>query len=122
MHPGLYRSHTDVVKNLIYPAQAELYALLPYEVRDLDIDAQWDSAAIMVSGKISVDEPVTHVFHVELSDPQGRVRGELSRNTVAPQGRFQERFFVGYNENPQGWSITVRDVASGLGRTTTVNF
>jgi len=122
MRSGLYRGHTDVVEDLIYPAQAELYALLPYEVRDLDIEAQWDSAAIMVSGKVSVDEPVTHVFHVELSDPQGRVRGELTRNIVAPQGRFQERFFVGYNEQPQGWSISVRDVASGLDRAVTVKY
>ncbi len=121
MRRGLYRGHTDVVEDLIYPAQAELYALLPYEVRDLDIDAQWDSTAIMVSGNISVDEPVTHVSHVELSDPQGRVRGELSRNIVAPQGRFQERFFVGYNEHPQGWSITIHDEASDLDRITTAN-
>ena len=122
MRSGIYRGHTDVVEDLIYPAQAELYALLPYEVRDLDIEAQWDSVAITVSGQISADEPVTHVFHIELSDPQGRVRGELNRNTVASQGRFQERFFVGYNEQPQGWSISVRDVASGLDRTVTVKF
>ena len=122
MRSGLYGGHTDVVEDLIYPAQAELYALLPYEVRDLDIEAQWDSAAIMVSGKVSVDEPVTHVFHVELSDPQGRVHRELTRNIVAPEGRFQERFFVGYNEQPQGWSISVRDVASGLDRAVTVKY
>ena len=122
MRSGLYRGHTDVVEDLIYPAQAELYALLPYEVRDLDIEAQWDSAAIMVSGRVSVDEPITHVFHVELSDPQGRVRRELTRNIVAPEGRFQERFFVGYNEQPQGWSISVRDVASGLDRAVTVKY
>ena len=122
MRSGLYRGHTDVVEDLIYPAQAELYALLPYEVRDFDIAVQYDSAAIMIRGNVSVDKPVTHVFHFELSDPQGRVHGELSRNIVAPQGRFQERFFVGYNEHPQGWSITVRDVASGLERTTTAKF
>lgn len=53
MRRGFYRGHTDVVKDLIYPAQAELYALLPYEVRDLDIDAQWDSAAIMIARSLS---------------------------------------------------------------------
>ena len=115
----MYRGHTDVVEDLIYPAQAELYALLPYEVQDLEIDAQSESAAITVSGQVTADEPVTHVFHIELTDPHGRIHGELTRNIVAPQGRFEQRFFVGYNEQPQAWSISVRDVASGLERTVT---
>ena len=122
MRRGLYRGYTDAVEDFIYPAQAELYALLPYEVRDLDVDAQWESAAITVSGQITADEPVTHVFHVELTDPHGQIHRELTRNIVAPQGRFQQRFFVGYNEQPQGWSISVCDVASGLDRTVTVKF
>ena len=122
MRRGLYRGYTDVVEDVIYPAQAELYALLPYEVRDLDVDAQWESAAITVSGQIAGDEPVTHVFHVELTDPRGRVRSELTRNIVAPQGRFKQRVFVGYNAKPQGWSISVRDVASGLDRTVALKF
>ena len=125
MRSGLYRGYTDKVEDLIYPAQAELYALLPYEVRDLEAHAQWDAGAIILSAEIvpgqSQVQPVTHVFHVEVTDPTGRVRREYARNVMAPNGSCRERFFTGYDTQPEGWQVTVRDVASGMERTLSVN-
>jgi len=121
MRSGMYRGHTDAIEDIIYPAQAELYALLPYEVRDLKVQAQWEPGAVILSAEIipgeSGTERVPHVFHVELTDPAGIQHSELARNIVAPSGRCHERFFLGYNTKPQGWRISVRDVASGMRRT-----
>jgi hypothetical protein len=120
MRSGMYRGHTDTIEDMIYPARAELYALLPYEVRDLAVRARWVSGAVAVEAEIvpgdSEAQRVPHVFHIEVTDPEGRQRVELTRNTVAPSGRCQERLFVGYNAKPDGWRVTIRDAASGMTR------
>ena len=117
---AMYRGHTDTVEDMLYPAWAELYALLPYEVRDVTAQAEWKEGAIMVNAQIVPGEAttplITHVFHLEATDPEGRLRPELTRNLIAESGRCSERLFVGYNAEPAGWRITVRDVASGMMR------
>ena len=117
---AMYRGHTDTIEDMIYPAHAELYALLPYEVWDLQAQAQWESGAITLSAEIvpgkSEAKPVTHVFHVELTDPEGQVHPALSGNVLAPNGQCNERIFVGYNAKSGMWNITVRDVASGMAK------
>ncbi|UCH36285.1 MAG: beta-galactosidase trimerization domain-containing protein, partial [Armatimonadota bacterium] len=120
MRSGMYRGYTDAIEDMIYPAVAELYALLPYEVRDLEMQAEWESGAVVVSAEVIFGDAevarVPHVFHIVLTDPEGRQRPELSRNIVAENGRCRERIFVGYNAIPEGWRITVRDAASGMRR------
>ncbi len=118
----MYRGLTDKVEDVIYPARAELYALLPYEVRDLKLRAKQHRNAVVldaqiVSGDAAV-EPTTHVLHIEIIDPHGRIRPELSRNVVAEHGRLaRERFFIGHNAAAGAWRVKVRDVASGMERT-----
>jgi len=125
MRRGSYRGETDTIEDMIYPARAELYAVLPYEVRGLEISARADDQAIVVSGGIVTGtpdtQPGTHVVHVEITDPAGRLRRELTRNVIAVKGQFAERFFIGYNGPAGPWSIRVRDTASGLSRDTSVD-
>ena len=117
---AMYRGHTDAIDDMVYPARAELYALLPYEVRDMTVQTEWAEGAIMVNAQIVPGDAttplVTHVLHLEVTDPKGRLRGELTRNLIAESGRCSERLFVGYNAELAGWRITVRDVASGMVR------
>ena len=116
----VYRGLTNKINDMIYPARAEVYALLDYEVVDLDVRCQWTAGAIVLSAGIipggSGIIPDTHVFRVEFTDPDNRVRPELAQNIVAPKGQFTKRFFMGYNTAPQGWRVKVRDVASGTVR------
>jgi len=115
---AMYRGHTDTIEDMIYPARAELYALLPYEVRDLQAQAQWESGAITLSAEIvsgkSEAQPVTHIFHIDAIDPEGQVHPALSRNVLARNGQCNERIFVGHNAKCGMWNITIRDVASGI--------
>ncbi len=122
----MYRGLTDKIEDVVYAARAELYALMPYEVRDLKLTADRQGPAALVTAQIvpaNPDaEPVTHVFHVETSDPAGQTQRELTRNVVAGKGRFTQRIFLGYNAQPGQWKVTVRDVVSGLERSVNVSF
>ncbi len=121
---GVYRGLTNKINDMVRPARAKLYALMPYEVRDLKLRAEQKPGAVILEGRIVPGEPnaapITHVFHMEVTDPAGRMRRELSRNVVAKGGRLRERFFVGYNARPGPWEFRVRDVASGLGGSVSV--
>jgi len=119
-----YRGFTDKINDMVYPARAKFFALLPYEVRDLKLQTEQKHGAVFLKGQIVPGDPgaapITHVFHVEVTDPDGRIRRELVRNTVAKVGRFRERFFLGYNARPGPWQFSVRDVASGMARSASV--
>jgi len=116
----VYRGYRSSIDDMILPARAALYALMPYEVGDLRVTAEADTGAALLVAQVvpgqANTEPITHVFHVELFDPQGRHRRELARNIVAKNGRCRERIFIGLNAEPGMWKATVRDVASGMER------
>jgi len=119
-----YRGFTDKINDMVYPARAKFYALLPYEVRDVKLQAEQVPGAVSLNGQIIPGDadaaPITHVIHFEVTDPEGRIRREYARNIVAKEGRFRERFFVGYNARPGFWEFSVRDVASGMERSASV--
>ena len=121
----MYRGMTDNLEDVLYPGRAELFALLPYEVGDVRLEAASSDGAVTVTGQVAPceagAEPVTHVVHIEVIDPAGRVHRELARNVLAPRGRVQERIFLGLNAAAGPWTIAVRDVASGTERFVTVS-
>jgi Beta-galactosidase/Beta-galactosidase trimerisation domain len=114
----MYRGLTDSIEDVLYPARAVLYALLPYEVRGIELESATAPGVITLSGRVVPHgrdaTPVAHVLHIELADPSGEVHPELTRNAVAEEGRFSGRFFVGYNAAAGAWRVTVRDVATGV--------
>ena len=114
---GMYRGRTGKVEDVVYPGRAELYALLPYEVRRVTVSATLSDHALTVEGRIAPGDPeatlAPHVFHVEVFDPRGRIRPELTRNVVGERGGFEERFFLGCNAPAGAWRVAVRDVATG---------
>ena len=107
-----YRGFTDKINDMVYPARAKFFALLPYEVRDLKLHAEQVRGAVFLDGQIVPGDadaaPITHVFHIEVTGPDERIHRELGRNIVAKGGRFRERFFVGYNARPGLWEFSVR--------------
>lgn len=111
----MYRGYVSGVEDVLYPGRAELYALLPYEVRDIRLEGEGTQGAVVVRGGIETGESgasaTTHVFHFDVDG-----QPELRRNVVAEGGRFEERFFVGLETEPRPRRVVVRDVASGLER------
>jgi hypothetical protein len=120
----MYRGRTNKVEDVIYPGRAELYALLPYEVRGLRLRVSLSDCVLTVEAEVMPDDPqaalVTHVFHIKVVDPRGRVRPELTRNVVSKAGRLRERVFLGYNAPAGVWRVAVRDVATGTADTSTI--
>ena len=122
----MYRGFTDRIEDVIYPARAELYALMPYEIRALTVTARRLDQTIHAQGHVSAGpDPAalsTHVFHLELRDPSGRLRPEYTANILAPAGRFQTDIFLGLHPDPGPWRITTRELISGFQRTITIDF
>ncbi len=120
----MYRGHTDRIEDVIYPARAELFALLPYEVRDLVLTVDSQDDAFVLTAKIvpgdAGAEPATHVFHVRVVDAEGRERWEYRRSVLAEGGEHRGRFFLGHNAAAGTWRVGIRDVASGMERTIAV--
>ncbi|MEA3364632.1 MAG: alpha-amylase family protein, partial [Candidatus Hydrogenedentes bacterium] len=122
MRRGMYRGFTNRFEDVFYPGRAELYALLPYEVVDIAIQVGRDGEAFAVSGVVEVAaagdvKPTHHVVHLRVRDPQGHDHSELARNVLAKNGRFNERFFLGYNASGGSWTVSARDAAAGIEKT-----
>ena len=120
MRRGMYRGFTNRIEDVFYPGRAELYALLPYEVAGIALAAARDGQAFVIHGAIEPQDSAAtvtdHVVHLRVRDPQGRDRPELARNVLAKGGRFEERFFLGYNASGGAWTLYARDAATGIER------
>lgn len=122
-----YRGFTEAIDDLIYPGRAELYALLPYEVRGIE----WHTPPTTTPGEglpyqarlcpEPPDAPVgLHVFHLEVIDPTGHPAREYDANLLAPGGQVAGRVELGLNARPGPWQLTLRDVSSGAIATATI--
>ncbi|MCP4641790.1 MAG: hypothetical protein GY851_15210 [bacterium] len=119
---GMYRGYGRRFEDVLYPARTVLYAMLPYEVRGLEVAAEASEGGFQVRGKVVPGgdaKATTHVVHITVTDPDGRVCRELSRNVVAEGGVFDETVFVGLGR-PGAWTVRVKDVATGMTREVTV--
>jgi hypothetical protein len=74
---------------------------------------------------ISLDLPspaAVHVFHVEVTDPSGKLRHEYSGNLPAPLGRTSKALASALNDAAGKWTIRVRDALSGQQRSAEIEF
>ena len=116
---GMYRGFTNRLEDVFYPGRAELYALLPYEVIGITMAIGRDGDSFVAKGTVNVAgegdaEATDHVVHLRIEDPQGHDHPELARNVLAEGGRFEERFFLGYNASEGSWTLTACDTATGI--------
>jgi hypothetical protein len=106
---------TDRVDTTLDPFLPALYAVLPVRPRRLKARAAFDRR----TGRVALTAELipaadTHVFHVELADPEGTRRLHLLRNHPAPAGKLKTTVFLGTNAAPGRWRFTVRDAATGI--------
>lgn len=116
---NMYRGYTDVIEDVIYPAKAELYALMPYEIRKVELSGSRVNNVLHLKGSVVTDvdsKLSTHVFHLEVIDPSGKVRTEYTANILAKAGQFETKIFIGHNANTNPWQVKAREIVSGLER------
>ena len=115
---GVYRGYRRQIEEMIHPARARLYALLPYEVRELEGEAEYlpEAGRLNVRAQLVTADgslPDRHVVRMEVTDATGRVREEYAENCLVEQGELSRSVPLGYDPPPGVWRVDLRDVASG---------
>jgi len=114
---GKYVGHTDKIETPVTPAEGKLFALLPYKLKNLGIEApkkirSGETLAFEVTLK-GVDKPGTHILHAALISPQGQEFRYYTDNVVAEGGKAKGSFPLALNDAPGKWTLRIRDVATG---------
>ncbi len=111
---------TDRMRVAIGPGEAKLLALAPAPLPPVGLRAtgrvhQGGTAVVRLS---RVGGPLaTDVFHVEITDPSGRLMRHYGANLIAVHGRAALRIPFARNDPAGMWTIRVTDVVGGTTQT-----
>ncbi|MGC9319395.1 MAG: beta-galactosidase trimerization domain-containing protein [Armatimonadota bacterium] len=103
---------TDAFEATLAPGEAGAWALLPYEVAGIELtlgEATEYEVALQAAGEVG-----DHVLHVTVTGPDGELRPAYTRNVLAEGGRYAGRVPLAVNDPEGEWTVTVRDVLSGV--------
>lgn len=121
---GKFFGKTGEIQDSLRRGEPKAYALLPYEVKDLQISGKKNvvpgEAAnfqfdIQTKGKAD-----THVIHLALRGPDGKERPWYAQNVVARKGGAQAVVPFAYNDPEGEWTLVARDAATGVTNSTTI--
>ncbi|MDP2982333.1 MAG: beta-galactosidase [Candidatus Latescibacter sp.] len=115
---GAYYGKTDTVTEMIRPARALLFSLMPYRVEGINIEipkqvSRGAYLPLSFTIKTGGGKPGLHVIHIELRDPQGSVKPWYSMNLLAPSGKAEAKVPFAMNDQAGMWSLKARDAATG---------
>ena len=111
MRARQYIGETDSTLTTLGPGETAMYALLPYEVTGLQITGELPDLRASVMGDGDLTD---HVLHVTVTDPQGNPAPAYTRNVLAPGGSAELHIPLALNDPAGEWTVTVRDVLSGV--------
>ncbi len=101
-------------------ADAAFLCLLPYRPEAMQATAQIADGRLRVQANLAgVADPTDHLFRVEVTPP--RAAGPAlwySKNLLAPGGSLEWSVPLAQNDPEGRWTVTVKDVATGLRATT----
>ena len=115
----IYFGFTDTISTDISFARAKLYALLPYEIKGLNVDMkekyrQGDIIKYHIRLEISKGSPSTHVFRLEVYDPEGNLLRYYSKNIlVASGGNYKGEIPLALNEKEGNYRLVITEIVSG---------
>ena len=106
------------------PYEPAIFTVTPIAFSDLEMSAparvrRGESAQIgMMFARRS--PAATHVFHLDVIDPAGKIVDYYSGNLLAAHGRASKLFPVAFNDVRGTWTLRVKDLLSGQTRTAAI--
>lgn len=95
-----------------------LLAVLPYKIDAVTLKAQpgqlGKGLPLDFTMKVTGGNPVRHVVHLDVTEPNGVPNYTLSRNYVVTGGRWSGVIPLALNDPEGQWTIKAREVDSGL--------
>jgi len=115
---GKYLGYTDEIKTEIEPADAIVYALLPYKVEDIVLTIpkdikQGDILEYGINIKTSGEKPEQHIYHLSIISPEGKEIKHYTDNLKAEKGNVSGKIQLALNEVVGEYKIRVKDIATG---------
>lgn len=112
---GKYLGEVSSHKTQMTPGVAQLYALLPYKVSQVNVQATAPKGEpVVYTAKVAATgAPVAHVLRVEVVGPDGKERPWYAKNLTTAQGTAQGTINLALSDEPGTWKIVARDVATG---------
>ena len=119
-HAGEFRSRTEVLRTTLTPHQPRIYALLPYKVDEVVVEARVSPAGRRVTYDVALNRREArsptedHAVRLELDGPDGRNRPSYTTLMMVPAGQLIAQTRIGLEEPAGEWTIRVVDVVTGL--------
>ena len=111
-----YIGFGDQVESEIEPAEAKVWAVYPYQVKDLRVfvEAQANRVEYDVETIVSDGKPREHTVAMEVVSPAGEVNRLYSANILAKGGRAHGRILFGFEGESGAWTLMFTEAASGI--------
>jgi hypothetical protein len=106
------------------PYEPAIFAASPVAIAELEISAparvQRGESVQIGLGFARASPAATHVFHLDVIDPAGKMVDYYSGNIISSQGHAAKLLPVAYNDPRGKWTLRVHDLLSGQTRTIAV--
>ena len=122
---GRYLGHVSEWTVSVTPGIANVYAILPYEVTGIGVEApgrakRGDRVRYRVR-IAAAGRPARHVLHVSVFGPDDSERRHYAMNVNAEGGQYAGHVPLAMNERPGPYQLVVTDAATGIeGRTVVI--
>jgi hypothetical protein len=108
----------DKAQATLDPMHILLYALLPYEVRGVQVTALPARVGQGLPVKLTVQtgpgQVGTHYLRVTATGPEGKERPGFARTVEAKQGVGETKLWLALSDAPGKWTVQARDAATGV--------
>ncbi len=116
---GKYYGHGTTFRDRFDHMDAKLYAMLPYEVRELRARATGSvragkTARVQVILAAEGGTPGRHVVRCDVLGPRGKWHSCYSKNVVTEGGRGEFAIPFAEGDRPGSWRLELRDRVSGV--------
>lgn len=114
-----YLGKISETQTQIAPGCAKIYALLPYQVKDIEINATDNIKAgqkfdYQFQLTATADKLANHVVRIEIYNPKGKLIKHYSRNELTKAGFFKGSFKSALNDSAGTWKLKAIDIISKI--------